>query len=568
MKLPYGISNFKVLRSDPYFYVDRTPYIERMEALGERYIMFLRPRRFGKSLFISTLEHHYGIEHKDQFSELFGGTYIGRHPTPEASTYQILRFDFSGIETTTEQAFQDGFLNVVKIGIQSFVRRYSDLSKQTKNHILSQKSPAIMIREFFEVFHSSSIYLLIDEYDHFANEILARDYDQFLRFVARDGFVRKFYEVIKTATGTGLIKRLFITGVTPITMDSLTSGFNILKHLSLEADFNEMMGFTYIETHALIDTLYQSFSDTHQTTVQEVMEDLKRWYNGYRFNPDCEEKLYNPDMVLHFASAFAKNGCYPKEMIDTNIASDYGKIRRLFQIKNTEQNYTVLEQLIEEGQIQSELTAQFSFEKSFEEQDFISLLFYLGFISVERSELNDLVFSVPNHVIQRLYWDYFMTLVEKQQVSDFQTKDIKTRILKLAQENQIKPFLELIESSLKALSNRDSLNFDEKYIKALFVGFANLANIYFIHSEREIEKKYPDIMLLFRKPIRPNYQFVFELKYLKKSEASDLDNQVIEAENQLRGYLQSDELKQLNSLKAWVIVFIGDQLGQAKELVF
>lgn len=553
MKLPYGISNFQILRSEPYYYADRTSYIERLESLGERYIMFLRPRRFGKSLFLSMLQHYYSIENKVQFPELFGPTYIGQTPTPEANTYKILRFDFSGIETSSEDKLLQGFLGSVTVGIQSFIRKYTTLSTEVQETILAQTTPAEMIKRFFDTFQKEPIYLLVDEYDHFANEILARDYDQFLQFVAHDGFVRKFYEVIKVATGEGVVRRMFIMGVTPITMDSLTSGFNIVSNLSTNSDFNEMLGFTQTEVSELIKT-------------ESVLTDMKRWYNGYRFHPSCEERIYNPDMVLYFAKTFLSKGTYPENMIDTNIASDYGKIRRLFQIKNPEQNYEVLEQLIKEGSVQSKLTAQFSFEKDFERQDFISLLFYLGFISIEENVLNRLRFSVPNHVIQRLYWDYFFILIHQRTQLGFSTDELEEAVLELAQENRITPFLSFIESTLQTLSNRDTVNFDEKYIKALFVGFVNLANIYFIKSEMEVQKKYPDIMLLYRKPILPNYQFIVELKYLKKSEASQLKSKVQEAEKQLRGYLQSPEIQALSSLKAWSIVFIGDQIGQVVEI--
>lgn len=565
MKLPYGISNFRKLITEYDFYVDRTQYIEHLEKSGFAYVMFLRPRRFGKSLFISMLEYYYGIDYKAHFSELFGQTFIGQHPTAEANSYKLLSFDFSGIETTTEEKLIQGFLSKVAVGVEEFIDRYATDPASAKARILSQSTPATLLNQFFNVFSSDSIYLLVDEYDHFANEILARDYDQFLQFVARDGFVRKFYEVIKTATRKSIVARLFITGVTPITMDSLTSGFNILKHLSLDERFNAMMGFTAKETHDLIEGLCQQNSTPSGTSL-DVMEDLKRWYNGYRFHPKCQERVYNPDMLLHFATAFEIAGNYPDQMIDVNIASDYGKIRRLFQIKNSEQNYQVLERLIKEGTLQSDLTAQFSFEKSFDRQDFISLLFYLGFISIETALLNQLRFSIPNHVIQRLYWDYFITLVKQRFSFNFSTDALNEAMLELAQENRITPFLKLIENALKALSNRDAMNFDEKYVKALFVGFANLANIYFIKSETEIEKKYPDIMLLYRKPILPNYQFIFELKYLKKSEANQLESEVADAQKQLKGYLQSEEVKKLASLKAWVIVFVGDDIGQVKEI--
>ncbi|MEZ4713768.1 MAG: AAA family ATPase [Caldilineaceae bacterium] len=272
------------------------------------------------------------------------------------------------------------------------------------------------------------IYLLIDEYDHFANELVAFRLDDFKTSVGRNGFVRKFYESIKTATAEGIVDRLFITGVSPLTLDSLTSGFNIGTHLTLDLEFHNLMGFTEEEVIAILQG-----SGLAADRIPTALDDLRQWYNGYLFHPKAQGRLYNPDMVLYFASKVGRTGEYPEELLDTNIASDYGKVRQLFKVEGQEvQNFAVLQELITEGQISARLTRQFSFEKTFTYDDFVSLLFYLGIITVKTGELSRLSFEAPNFVIRQLYFDYFQQLILQE--SDLRTNDLRIydRVLKLA----------------------------------------------------------------------------------------------------------------------------------------
>ena len=554
MKLPYGISNFARLIEDGYHYVDKTHYIEQLENEPAPYLFFLRPRRFGKSLFVSMLSYYYGLENQKRFDALFGKFYIGTHPTSRANTYAVLKFEFSRIDTSTPEHTQKSFLQNVLAGVSDFEQRYD----RTRQDYTDYDNPADVLKAFFVTHREKKIYLLIDEYDHFANEILSFHFEHFSDIISRNGFVRKFYEAIKAATGDGIVDRLFVTGVTPITLDSLTSGFNIAQNCSTWEEYNEMMGFTEDNVAQLLHPICLEC----QMEKKQVLDDLRRWYNGYLFHSEREERVYNPDMVLYFATQLTpRRKCkYPEKLIDINIASDYGKIRRLFQLKDPDQNYQVIDQLIHDGFVSSQLTEQFSFERDFTRQDFISLLFYMGFISIENAQGARLHFTTPNFVIKGLYWEYFTQLLQERFSVQIEVSQIENAFYELAYQNQLAPFLKLIESVLKELSNRDFIQFDEKYIKVLFVAFASLANLYYIQSEQESEQKYVDVLFLHRPPYFPNYQFAFELKYLKKSESAQLETTVQAATVQLQGYLQSKALLRLEHLKAYAIVFVGPEV--------
>ena len=558
MKLPYGISNFARLIEDGYYYVDKTSYIEHLENEPAPYLFFLRPRRFGKSLFVSMLSYYYGLEHRERFDSLFGQFYIGTHPTPRANSYAVLKFEFSRIDTSTPEQTQKGFLQNVLAGVRDFEQRYD----KTRQDYTDYDNPADVLKAFFVTHREKKIYLLIDEYDHFANEILSFHFDHFSDIISRNGFVRKFYEAIKTATGDGILDRLFVTGVTPITLDSLTSGFNIAQNLSTRKATNEMMGFTEKEVVDLMEAM-GSFG---QMKRDIAITYLRQWYNGYLFHARAPSRVYNPDMVLYLFTTWHQEDEYPEKLIDLNIASDYGKIRRLFQLKDPHQNYQVIDQLIHDGFVTSQLTEQFSFERDFTQQDFISLLFYMGFISIEKAQGPRLHFTTPNFVIKGMYWEYFTQLLQERFSVQIEVSQIENAFYELAYQNQLAPFLQLIESILQELSNRDFIQFDEKYIKVLFVAFASLANLYYIQSEQETEQKYVDILFLHRPPYFTTYQFAFELKYLKKSESNQLETTIQKSVAQLQGYLQSEALQRLENLKAYVIVFVGSEAKAVKTM--
>ena len=570
LKLPYGVSNFIKLVEEGYYFVDRTPFIAQLEQMNEPYLFFLRPRRFGKSLFVSMLQCYYGLEYAEHFANLFGKYAIGQKPTPLANRYLVLKLDFSRINTQTSESTYQGFLNNVKFGIKDFLTVYHFcFAPEDEGYILAGDSPTDLLsrllaqlkRRQSEKQTDYKIYLLVDEYDHFANELVAFRLEEFKTSVSRNGFVRKFYENIKAATGDGVVDRIFITGVSPLTLDSLTSGFNIGKHLSLDLQFHNMMGFTEQEVATILTGVGMG-----EANLPSTLEDLRQWYNGYLFNGKAQTKLYNPDMVLFFASEFSRTNEYPEELLDTNIASDYGKLRDLFRVEGQEaQNVAVLNELITEGQVSAQLTRQFSFEKDFTRDDLISLLFYLGIATIKAPQLSRFIFEPPNFVITQLYFTYFQQIVLRQASLRADDLRIYDRVFKLAQENEITPLIEAVEAILLQLSNRDAVGFDEKYVKAIFASLLYPTQIYTIHSEYETDRRYVDgsaalttsLLLTRRPPIDPNYQFALELKYLKQQDADQLEAVKSVGLNQLHDYLGHEKLQGLTDLRAWLIVFVG-----------
>lgn len=558
LRLPYGISHFGTFAEGGYYYVDRTKYIETLESLPYRYVVLLRPRRFGKSLLVSTLDYYYDEKHEADFQKNFAPYYIGQHPTADANKYLTLVLNFSGINTDSKESTYQGFLANVKNGVLHFLNKYTAyFTAKEAIEILKIKTPEGIIHTLFtkvESIPNKKVYVLIDEYDHFANELIAFRFNYFKEIVSANGFVRKFYETLKIGTGTGVVDRIFITGVSPITLDGLTSGFNISTNLSDHILFNQCMGFTEEE----VRIMYAGIGFEGKA-LDKAMEDAKKWYNGYLFHPKGEA-IYNPDMILYLGAYYVTSGEYPNDLLDENIASDYGKMRRLVRF-GSESNisHKVIQQVIETGEVTAKLIKKFSFDRTFDENNFVSLMYYLGLLTIKKKYYSNFIFTIPNFVIQTLYYDYFKTLLEDRNNVLLPHNETLDAILALALENNIHPIIQLTESVLKQLSNRDAVGFDEKYIKTIFTTFFFMSQIYTIYNELETDRKYTDLLCTYRTPIEVNNQLLFELKYIKKEHAKKLKEITDAGRIQLQSYLKHDKIKQLENLKAWLVVFVGEK---------
>lgn len=481
-KIPYGESNFKKVIEEGFVYIDKTSYIPKLEAAGS-HIFLLRPRRFGKSLFLSMLEYYYDVARKDEFEALFGKLYIGQYPTQLHNTYPVLFMDFSGIDTDGgHEAIFQRVSEKVDTYLRGFLRRYAypDVAQQ---EIKAKTSPAAKIEHFFDLLEGQKILFLIDEYDHFANSILADDLKLFQKIMGKGGLVRSFYEVLKTATQRGVLDRLFVTGVTPLLLDSMTSGFNIGQNLSLHEDFNEAIGFTESE----VSTLLESLADDCPVALETLLEDTRRWYNGYRFNLKADTSVYNANMLLYFVKNFDRKRCeYPDPMLDENIASDYGKIMKMFSIGNRDTNFAVLELLINTGEVQAAQRRKFEFDKGFEADDFISLLAYMGFITLARKTLSGEVFVIPNYAIREFYFHYFKVELERRNQFSIPNHTLRLAVEQLAVNADFQPLITELERALHLLSNRDAMGMDEKHVKVLLLTLLYQTQIYFIYSERDL----------------------------------------------------------------------------------
>ncbi len=566
VKFPYGISNIEKLIEQDFVFVDKTNYIELLEK-EENYSIFLRPRRMGKSLFLSMLEYYYDILKKDKFDKIFSKLYIGKNPTPMASSYRVLKFDFSGIDTQNDENTFYFFLEKIRSTLNTFMGIYNLLHEEERAQVLAAKSPGSMMNRFFDYLNlwktktgdEPKIYILIDEYDHFTNEILIRDLGEFKSSVTQDGYIRKFYEAIKIATQQGFVDRFFITGVSPITLDGLTSGFNIGKHLSGKKEFHDLMGFSEAETASLLDLVLKD-----KTAATDIMNDLKNWYNGYRFNVNATHTVYNSDMLLYFLDNYRKEQFYPKQMLDPNIMPDYGKLSKLLGIANYQKNISVLKGVLENGYVTSELIYQFNFEKPFDRTAFINLLYYLGNLTLGGQDENTGFpkFVIPNYVIGQLFWQNYALILQEQANLEYSTDQIKDALIPAA-DGDISQFFELIEQVLQGLSNRDFQRFDEKYIKVMIMAYLFHAPFYYIRSEREIKNDgYLDLEVLRHPDKHSNpMQYVMEIKYLKQADENQLQSTMLAAKSQLKSYLEKDIILQsLQRLKAVAIVVVKDKV--------
>ncbi|GAK54211.1 AAA-ATPase-like protein [Candidatus Moduliflexus flocculans] len=412
LKLPYGLSNFKEIRTEGYYYVDKTRYIELLEALPEKYPIILRSRRFGKTLFANMLGYYYDQRHADEFDEIFAGTYIHVHPTPKRGAYLMLTFNFSGINTETLDNANQGFAFSVKLSVQSFLMRYAaHFSQEDAAGILSGIRPNDLLKALFQKImdrgFGKCVYVVIDEYDHFANNILSQGKEMFKDLVRTDGYVRPFYEALKAGTEQ-VVDRMFVTGVLPILLDSLTSGFNIGSNLSTDVRVNEMFGFTDAEIAPVLDALGAGVN----------RDDVRVYYNGYRFSPHAAQTVYNSDMIWYYGLKFDAAGRVDN-MVDPNVISDYRKIRAILSIGDKALEEHILAQIVEQERIVVPgITALFPLTQEteflFDEQALLSLLFYMGYLSIagKRGVLIEL--AMPNLVLRSLYFDYMQYMLMKR----------------------------------------------------------------------------------------------------------------------------------------------------------
>jgi len=549
-KIIYGISNFKMAREDNYLYIDKSKHIESLENLNEKYLIFLRPRRFGKSLFLSTLQYYYDENSAHEFDALFHDTYIGKNPTPLKSSYRILFFEFSGIEVEQKniEDIKSSFRVNVKVSLQRYLDNYG-YNSSIIERLAKIDNPADMVKEFMEIIKDDKVYLLIDEYDQFANAILAYNMKEFLEIVGKGGFVRSFYEAIKGATQTGTVQKMFITGVTPITLDSLSSGFNIVSNISHHKQFNDMAGFTQKEAeYSLGETVFKRCDISKK---EDFLAKVKTWYDGYLFNVKANERVYNSTLLNYFISNYDYDDCTtPTKMLDVNVASDYRAIMKLFNIGDSEQNYKILEDLIEGNSLTGVIKDRYDLNRDFTSDDFITLIYSMGFITIKNEIVDGLYeFEIPNYVIKMLYFNYFAVELERR--NEFKITKSIGKILTQLLLGDTKPFEAQLNEVIKVLSNRDHMGFDEKYFQIIALSLFSFAEFYFIESQPEKNKKYPDILLIGRDVRVPN-NYLFELKWVKgKDNYESIKKDGIE---QVEGYLKLDKVKNIPKLRSFLLI--------------
>ena len=561
-KLPLGISNYEDIVREKRIYVDKTKYIETLEDFPNKTIMFLRPRKFGKTLFTSTLECYYDKNRKDKFGELFKETYIGKNPTENKNKYCILRFNFSGISTNTIEETIKGFREKVDLGVNTFVEYYNlDFYNN------SEQSTEGLLGSLFQAFRfqrkEEKIYVIIDEYDHFANELLGFKTEEFKNLVAKNGKIRKWYEILKEGTET-VVDRIFITGVAPVTLDSTTSGFNIASDITKNIIFNDMLGFSKEDVIYLMKEL-----EIPEETQKELLPVIETNYDGYVFSTMIRDnienyKLYNSNMTLYFLYMYQVQNQIPKELVDINIISDYSKIELFMDLCQNMNKIEILEKIVAGDLIESSLTEKFNAEIEFGEKELISLLFYLGYLTIKEIGFSKYKFQIPNDVIKEIYSNYFLEYISKKANIVVDSIDTETINKELLLEGKIGKLLDVLKEFLTNLSNRDYARFDEKYVKVIFYSICRMLGTLYVKSELEVGGKYADILLVPKEEIKERYSILIEFKYIKQ-EDYDKDNTILQekqkqAKEQIEVYRKSEEIQMLSKLKCYSIVLIKDRI--------
>ena len=560
-KLPKGISNYEELVRDNCIYVDKTMYIEKLENLSDKRIMFLRPRKFGKTLFTSTIENYYDILKKDKFEELFGNTYIGKKTTKNKNTYHILRFNFSGINTEREETVMHGFRNEVSSSVDVFIKKYK-LDFYISNDNTAEEILNNLFKAFYIQKSNEKIYVIIDEYDHFANELLGFKTEEFKSLISKNGKIRKWYEILKKGTET-VVERIFITGVAPITLDSTTSGFNIATDISKNIEFNDMLGFNKKDVKYLMKEL-----EIDSKTQEELMPIIKTNYDGYVFSDELENnleeyKMYNSNMTLYFLNEYIRLRKIPEKLVDINIISDYSKIEAFMNLCKNTGKIEILEKIVAGEYVESELTEKFNCEIKFGEKELISLLYYLGYLTIKNKDLGILQFGIPNEIIRQIYVEYFMKYIkEKAEIEEEIKKGDITREILL--EGKIDKVLETLQQYLTNLSNRDYQKFDEKYVKVIFYSICKMLGTMIVKSELEVGGKYADIVLIPKEKLEERYGVLIEFKYIKQ-EDYDKDNILLEkaqniAKEQIEKYKNTEEIQAIPKLRSYTVVVIKDKI--------
>lgn len=574
-RIPYGMQNFEDVIKEDCYYVDKTPFIEQIEE-SNKYFFFIRPRRFGKTLTLSMLENYYDINKKDKFDEIFGKLYIGQNPTPEHSTYLIIHLNFAEVAAGLDD-YKDGLDNHCRLVFNFFCDIYAHILPADTKAGLQQEPDAVSKLRFLcqkcqEV--GKKIYLFIDEYDNFTNMILAHE-EHLVRYRNQthgEGYLRQFFNAIKGTAGNSL-GRVFVTGVTPVTMDDLTSGFNIGTNYSLSSDFNEMTGFTEEEVREMLD-YYGSVLPFNHTT-DELIKVMKPWYDNYCFAEERygETTMYNSMMVLYFVDNYiGYEYQITKKMVEPNIRIDYDKLRMLIRHdKEFAHDASIIQQLVTQGFVIGTLNENFPAERINDPDNFLSLLFYFGMVTIDGTYKGETKFIIPNEVVRDQMYTYLLdTYKENDLVYDRYSKGKLES--KLAYDGQFKPYFEYIADCLKKYSSQRDKQKGEAFVHGFTLAMTSQNKFYRPISELDNDGGYADIFL---SPLCDIYKdmvdsYIIELKYSKSQTTDEQVKKLFEeASAQISRYADSDMVREAvktTKLHKLVVIYRGAEMVACEEI--
>ena len=572
--LPYGMMNFADIRLDGYYYVDKTMYIPLIER-SNRYFFFIRPRRFGKSLTLNMLQHYYDVRTRDKFDALFGDLYIGKHPTKDRNTYLVLKLNFSGINAELYN-YRKGLDAHCKTCFDYFCDIYAEYLPQGIKEQMDGKNGAVEQLEY--LFHEceragQKIYLFIDEYDHFTNAILsdAESLHRYTEETHREGYLRAFFNKIKAGTDSS-IKRCFITGVSPVTMDDLTSGFNIGTNYSLSQDFNGMMGFTGDEVREMLT--YYSTGSHFSHSIDELIEIMKPWYNNYCFAEGSygHTTMYNSNMVLYFVENYTRYGRMPKNMIEGNIRIDYEKLRMLIRKdKEFSHDASIIQTLVSQGYIAGELKEGFPAVDIGDPDNFVSLLYYFGMLTISGMCEGKTKLTIPNQVVQEQLYTYLLNTYNEAELS-FSSYEKDELASAIAYRGAWKAYFDYIADCLKRYASQRDKQKGESFVHGFTLAMTAQNRFYRPVSEADTQNGYADIFLCPLLGIYPDmgHCYIIELKYARyKDPESRVEELRKEAVIQANRYADADRVKKAvgsTQLHKIVVVYKGMEMRVCEEV--
>jgi len=563
--IPYGISNYKDIRQKNAYYVDKTQYIPQLESAGA-FLFLIRPRRFGKSSLLTMLECYYDIARAEEFDTLFTDTYIQAHPTPEKNAHLILKFNFSKVNPEMDKV-EDSFNGHVRNCFFVFAEKYKAFLDDSYFKMMDSHQEAYQKLEFLFNYVGAKglkVYVLIDEYDNFTNTILSTiGQPHYHNLTHGTGFFRFFFSILKGSVDEvdSGISRMFITGVSPVTMDDVTSGFNIGFNISLAPTFNEVLGLSKQNVIEML-TYYRENGFT-LPDLNDLLALMKVWYGHYRFSKSVKSHLFNTDMVLYFLKKFQELGTIPDEMIDPNVKVDYGKLRHLVVLdRRLNGNFSRLKAIIETGKIVAEIVPSFPVEDLIKPNNFISLLYYFGLLTYQTEE--ELI--IPNRTVQKLMYGYLRDGYEDVDVFSIDLWHFANLVRNMAYLGEWQPVFQfLAEEMEKQTSIRDYLS-GEKVIQTFLLAYLNVTD-YYLTSEEEMGKGFVDLYLepFFAKYEKVKYGYLIELKYINRSKFTSelLQEKILDAKNQLQQYATDPRVIKGNrgvNLISVMLIFSGWEL--------
>ena len=545
--IPYGISNFKQVRSENKYLVDKTMYFEKMEQAGN-FLFLVRPRRFGKSLFLNMLEAYYDVNEKYGFEDLFSGLYVADHPTENRNKYQVMHLDFSLVGSDVER-LQENFDFYLSMRCDSFARKYARFYPDGFVEEVRRLQHGEQKLNYINVAaHTAGcpLYLVVDEYDNFTNNVLnIKGHDAYHALTHGTGFYRDVFKLFKP-----MFDRIIMLGVSPITLDDLTSGYNIALNITMDPRFNQMLGFSEDEVRQMIRYYKDAGAIKEDVTEDSIIDDIKPWYDNYCFAEESfgkEPSMFNSDMVCYYMNNLVGLGSRPKELVDPNTMTDYGKLKRLIKIdKSEDKRIEVIHDIAEKGFIKARLVSHFPAERMMEFGNFVSLLYYYGMLTIGGTVGDRLKLIIPNNNVRLQYYQYLLD--EYSSIHSIDVSELDDAFDMAALDGDWQPLIKYICRAYHDTTAIRQLIEGERNLQGFMNAYLTLTNYYLIAPEMEFSHGYCDFFLLPNYAVYPmvKHSYILELKYLK-ADATDADakRQWSEAVDQIKIYAADKKLQSM-----------------------